>query len=107
MLYGLAHAPTAYVRAQQARSWVRGRIEGRFKDIDLLSTPTMPSGAPALGVPGSTAFTRPFNLLGLPAVSAPVGFTADGLPVGLQLIGLAGAEATVLAAVAALEDGER
>jgi Asp-tRNA(Asn)/Glu-tRNA(Gln) amidotransferase A subunit family amidase len=103
MLYGLGHTPTAYVRAQQARSWVRARIEARFTDIDVLSTPTMPAGASALGVPGSTAFTGPFNLLGLPAISAPVGFTADALPVGLQLVGLAGDEATVLAAVAALE----
>ncbi len=107
MLYGLGHPPTAYVRAQQARSWVRGRIEARFTDIDLLSTPSMPAGAPALAVPGSTAFTGSFNLLGLPAISAPVGFTADALPVGLQLVGLAGDEATVLAAAAALEGVER
>jgi aspartyl-tRNA(Asn)/glutamyl-tRNA(Gln) amidotransferase subunit A len=103
MLHGLAHSPTAYVRARQAGSLVRTSLEGRFTDIDLLSTPTMPAGASALGVPGSTAFTGPFNLLGLPAISAPVGFTADALPVGLQLVGLAGDEATMLAAVAALE----
>ncbi len=107
MLRSLAHDPTAYVRAQQARSWVRGRIEARFSEIDVLSTPTMPSGAPALGVPGSTAFTGVFNLLGLPAISAPVGFTTEALPVGLQLVGLAGDEATLLAAVAGLEMGER
>jgi aspartyl-tRNA(Asn)/glutamyl-tRNA(Gln) amidotransferase subunit A len=106
MLHGLAHSPTAYVRAQQARSLVRATIEGRFSDIDVLSTPTMPAGASALGVPGSTAFTGPFNLLGLPAISAPVGFTGEGLPVGLQLVGLAGDEATILAAVAALEAGK-
>jgi Asp-tRNA(Asn)/Glu-tRNA(Gln) amidotransferase A subunit family amidase len=102
LLYGLAHSPTAYVRAQQARALLRARIESRLADIDLLSTPTMPDGAPVLAQPASTAFTGPFNLLGLPAISTPVGFTAAGLPIGLQLVGRAGDDATLMAVAALL-----
>jgi aspartyl-tRNA(Asn)/glutamyl-tRNA(Gln) amidotransferase subunit A len=47
--------------------------------------------------------TRPFNVLGLPAISIPCGFTTAGLPVGLQIIGAPGAEGTVLAAARAYE----
>ena len=47
--------------------------------------------------------TYAFSVLGLPAISVPAGFTLDGLPVGLQIVGRRGAEATVLAAAAAFE----
>jgi aspartyl-tRNA(Asn)/glutamyl-tRNA(Gln) amidotransferase subunit A len=43
-----------------------------------------------------TRFTNPFNTTGLPALSMPCGFTRDGLPAGLQIVGPAGGEATVL-----------
>jgi aspartyl-tRNA(Asn)/glutamyl-tRNA(Gln) amidotransferase subunit A len=48
-------------------------------------------------------FTFPFNMTGQPAASVPVGFTAAGLPVGLQIVGRRHDERTVLAASAALE----
>jgi aspartyl-tRNA(Asn)/glutamyl-tRNA(Gln) amidotransferase subunit A len=47
--------------------------------------------------------TRPWNGLGLPAISVPCGFTKDGLPIGLQIIGPAGDEARVLALAHAYE----
>jgi aspartyl-tRNA(Asn)/glutamyl-tRNA(Gln) amidotransferase subunit A len=47
--------------------------------------------------------TNPFNLLGVPAISVPCGFTADGLPFGLQLIGRWWDEATVLRAAYAYQ----
>jgi aspartyl-tRNA(Asn)/glutamyl-tRNA(Gln) amidotransferase subunit A len=103
LMQALLHGPSTYVRASQARAMLREQARALFGRIDLLSTPTMPFGAPALGVPDGTRFTSPFNLLGLPAISLPVGLTEEGLPIGLQLIGLPGAEATMLAAGAALE----
>ena len=103
LMQALLHGPSAYVRASQARAMVWEQARELFERIDLLSTPTMPFGAPKLGVPGGTRFTAPFNLLGLPALSLPVGLTGEGLPIGLQMIGPPGAEATVLVAGAALE----
>jgi Asp-tRNA(Asn)/Glu-tRNA(Gln) amidotransferase A subunit family amidase len=47
--------------------------------------------------------TRPWNGLGLPAISVPCGFTQDGLPIGLQIIGAAGDETRVLALAHAYE----
>jgi Asp-tRNA(Asn)/Glu-tRNA(Gln) amidotransferase A subunit family amidase len=48
-------------------------------------------------------FTYPFNLTGQPAASVPAGWTDDGLPVGLQIVGQRRADRTVLAAAAAYE----
>ena len=60
--------------------------------------------------PGSAAYilnfghcTRPFNYLGLPAISVPAGFTANGLPCGMQLVGRPFAESLLLRAARAYE----
>ena len=103
LLAAHAYAPGAYLRAQQARAIARAGFERALDGVDLLSTPTMPGGAPALGVPAPTRFTAPFNLLGWPAISVPIGLTAGALPLGLQLVGPPWAEAQVLRAARAVE----
>ena len=76
-----------------AWSKVPGPHEGP-QEIDGRSTPTMIDRMP---------FTYPFNLTGQPAASVPCGFTSDGLPVGLQIVGRWRDEATVLRAAACFE----
>jgi aspartyl-tRNA(Asn)/glutamyl-tRNA(Gln) amidotransferase subunit A len=87
-----------------------------FDQWDLLLTPTLPckpfpvglhnppeiAGKPMTYL-GWTAFTYPFNLTGNPAISVPAGFTSDGLPVGLQIVGRFQRDDTVLQAAAAFE----
>ena len=99
---GYAYGPRAFLQAQQARAALRRECNALFERIDLLSTPTQPGTAPTLGNIGSTVFTGPFNALGWPAISMPVGLDA-GLPLGLQLAGRPWDDATVLRAAYALE----
>ncbi|NJM09041.1 amidase, partial [Candidatus Gracilibacteria bacterium] len=90
--------PHHFIRGQQMRAALRRRCEAIFDSIDLLSTPSQPTVAPALGVPASTAFTGPFNCLGWPAISLPAGTGAHGLPLAIQLVAKSWDEATLLTA---------
>jgi aspartyl-tRNA(Asn)/glutamyl-tRNA(Gln) amidotransferase subunit A len=87
-----------------------------FERYDLLLTPTVACPPFALGldhpseiagapvVPyGWLPYTYPFNLTGQPAASIPCGFTHDGLPIGLQIVGRRFDDVTVLRAAAAFE----
>jgi aspartyl-tRNA(Asn)/glutamyl-tRNA(Gln) amidotransferase subunit A len=90
-------------------------VDGLFDAADLLATPTVPVPAFEAGLDspvrdgratsylGWTGFTYPFNLSGHPAATMPCGFTSEGLPVGLQLVGRMGDDALVLRAAAAFE----
>ncbi|MFQ6029142.1 MAG: amidase family protein, partial [Dehalococcoidia bacterium] len=95
---------------------MRDRFDTLLETYDLLLTPTMavppfPIGQPpdrigGVEVPPRTSYsplTRAFNVTGLPAASVPVGFSAEGLPIGMQVVGRFGNEATVLRACAAFE----
>lgn len=104
ILYSYAFGPTTFVKAQQARLRVRQVFNGLFAKIDLLSTPTVPEIGCLLGIPALTTLTGPFNLLGWPTASVPVGKSAaEGLPLGLQLAGKPWDEATVLRAAQVIE----
>ncbi|MFQ5460507.1 MAG: amidase, partial [Anaerolineae bacterium] len=107
---GLGLAGVDVARARREMDVWRRRLEDLFGHVDLLATPTTGNTAePIAGIEGVaaaaslTARTSPFNLTGLPAASVPCGFTAAGLPVGLQLVGREWQEATVLRAAAAYQ----
>ncbi len=90
-----------------------------FADYDLLLTPTMATAAHPSGQfgpekvngqpvdsPLEPLFTFPFNLTGQPAASVPAGWTDDGLPVGLQIVGNRYDEASILRAAARFEEAQ-
>ena len=104
------------VKAQIARHEFYDRVRRYFDRFDLLLTPTLAVPAFKVGQlmpdPGEddlramaawTPFTYPFNLTGNPAATVPAGFTREGLPVGLQIVGRRFADLTVLQASAAFE----
>ena len=100
-----------YLKAQRVRALIARDFTEAFARVDCLLAPTTPSAAFAIGEKSddpiamylNDLFTVPADLAGLPAVSVPAGLSADGLPLGLQVIGRAFDEATVLRAAAALE----
>jgi aspartyl-tRNA(Asn)/glutamyl-tRNA(Gln) amidotransferase subunit A len=98
-----------YVNGQRTRAMIRHDVNAALSRCDVLIAPSTPVAAPEIGaetvsVNGEThpvrgallRFTRPFNATGHPAASIPCGFTDNGLPIGLQLVGRAFDEATVL-----------
>ncbi len=99
-----------YGQAQKVRTLVRREFEAAFARVDLLAAPTTPGvafehGAKAdpLAMYMNDVYTIPASMTGLPAISVPCGFSAAGLPIGLQLIGPALDEATILRAAHAYE----
>jgi aspartyl-tRNA(Asn)/glutamyl-tRNA(Gln) amidotransferase subunit A len=99
---------TDILQAMAERAALYERMRGFHERYDLLLTPTMPLTAIEAGVetPRDGAFgkewldwspyTWPFNITGQPAASVPIGLDADGLPIGLQIVGPQGGEALVL-----------
>ena len=110
MAPGLTVTAYDYLQGQRLRAQLtREFIDAVFSRVDVLATPTIPEPAPALAQvkAGATAdviarmgrfsrLTRPFNALGLPALSLPCGAAPDGRPLALQLVGRPFDEATLL-----------
>ncbi len=111
MYPGYAIPGTYYVEALSRRGPVlRAFAKEVFGKVDVLVTPTIKTILPTLaatdidhGPPGTehtflavSANTRPFNYLGLPAISVPCGFDPNGCPIGLQIAGRPFAEARLL-----------
>jgi aspartyl-tRNA(Asn)/glutamyl-tRNA(Gln) amidotransferase subunit A len=109
---------TDYVNAQRLRRKLRREFDQLWSEVDCLIMPATPNTAPRIGETtvrlggrdedvrlATTRLVRGINALGLPALSMPCGLAGNGLPIGLQLIGPAFQEATLLRIGAALEDG--
>lgn len=97
-----------YVEARRQVDVLRREIRRVFTAVDVVVTPTMPS--PPVAIAQSTSLdainirnTSAFDIFGLPAITIPCGFTASGLPIGLQIAGAPFAESTVLALAHAYE----
>jgi aspartyl-tRNA(Asn)/glutamyl-tRNA(Gln) amidotransferase subunit A len=107
---GAAHTGTAYARSRRTRDELRRAYADALAGWDAIVLPTTPITAPlrdgqdAVAAAGTlTAYTSPFNLTGLPAISVPCGFDASGLPIGLQLVARPWAEARLLRVARAYE----
>jgi len=100
-----------YNKARRVRSLIARDFTAAFKTVDAILTPTAPSAAFAVGEKMddpiamylNDVFTVPANLSGLPGVSVPAGLSAEGLPLGLQVIGRAFDEETMLKVAEVLE----
>jgi aspartyl-tRNA(Asn)/glutamyl-tRNA(Gln) amidotransferase subunit A len=107
-----------YLRALPKRREIVEDFRAAFEEVDVILAPTSPIPAPFVGepivrAPGESEsivraellrFTRPANQTGFPAISIPCGFTREGLPVGLQLMGPRWGEARLLSIALAYEE---
>ncbi|MFG1462884.1 Asp-tRNA(Asn)/Glu-tRNA(Gln) amidotransferase subunit GatA [Xanthobacter sp. DSM 24535] len=103
-----------YLRAQKVRSLIKRDFDDIFaQGVDAVLTPTTPSPAFGIGEKSKAdpvemylndVFTVTVNLAGLPGISVPAGFSADGLPLGLQMIGRPFEEETLFSLAQVIED---
>ncbi|MGE5219608.1 MAG: amidase [Chloroflexota bacterium] len=100
LLEGAFLSAADYLAAQRARALLNEQIRANFSRVDVFAVPGAPRPPEAFTAMNPNEqnlrpnFTNPFNLTGLPAICIPCGFTPDYLPVGLQIVAPAFAEAT-------------
>ena len=83
-----------YGQAQKVRTLIKQDFDDAFHEVDLIACPVAPTTAFGIGAHGDDplsmyledVFTLPANLAGIPGLSFPVGFDADGLPIGMQFM---------------------
>jgi aspartyl-tRNA(Asn)/glutamyl-tRNA(Gln) amidotransferase subunit A len=101
-----------YLKAQKVRKLISDDFKRAFEKVDAILTPTAPSAAFAFGEKSddpiamylNDVFTVPASLAGIPGSSVPAGLDANGLPLGLQILGKAWDEETVLKVSGVLEE---
>jgi aspartyl-tRNA(Asn)/glutamyl-tRNA(Gln) amidotransferase subunit A len=100
-----------YLKAQKVRTLIAKDFRAAYESVDAILTPTAPSAAFGFGEKSddpiamylNDVFTVPASLAGLPGISVPAGLSSEGLPLGLQVLGKAFDEATVLRVGRAIE----
>jgi len=98
LLAGAKVTAAAYIGARREMERWRREIGGVFADMDLIVTPTMPVKPVTVGTVSDLSLirnTNAFDVLGLPTISIPCGFSTEGLPIGLQIAGRYLDESTV------------
>jgi amidase len=106
--------------ARRAEPWLQRRVGAIFDRVDVVIAPTSASPPLRIGaaeglsgwateqlIAGSCPYAWPWNVLGWPGVNVPAGLNREGLPLGVQLLGSANTEATLLRLAAQLERVER
>ncbi len=104
-----------YLKAQRVRALIARDFTEAYKKCDVILTPTTPSAAFAIGDKAddpiamylNDVFTVPVNLAGLPGLSVPAGLSAEGLPLGLHLIGRAFDEETLFRVAGVIESAAK
>ncbi|MGP1450084.1 MAG: Asp-tRNA(Asn)/Glu-tRNA(Gln) amidotransferase subunit GatA [Wolinella sp.] len=99
-----------YLKAQKVRQLIKNQYDEIFKECDLILSPVAPNVAPKFGSSASPLemylgdiYTIGVNLAGIPAISLPVGKNSEGLPIGMQLLGKAFDEQSVLDGALSIE----
>ena len=113
---GLAYSAVEYLEALRRRGPALAAHLGAIGDVDIIIAPTSRAVAPTIeetdigaapeaepAIQAITRFLRPVNYLGLPVLVVPAGQSAQGLPIGLQLIGRPFGDETLIALGAALQ----
>ncbi|GEQ97840.1 glutamyl-tRNA(Gln) amidotransferase subunit A [Iodidimonas gelatinilytica] len=100
-----------YLKAQKIRTLIADDFRRAYEKVDAILTPTAPSAAFGFGAKQdplamymNDVFTVPASLAGLPGISIPAALSAEGLPLGLQILGRAFDEETVLKVAGVMED---
>jgi aspartyl-tRNA(Asn)/glutamyl-tRNA(Gln) amidotransferase subunit A len=116
--YGSIQAPEQLEEARREVERVRAWFDAQLRAADIVVMPAAPYAAPRadeeeigirngdridVHVGGPSTFTRAVNLVGLPSLAMPAGRSAEGMPVGVQLVGRRDSEALLLATAASLE----
>ena len=100
-----------YLKAQQVRTLIKADFDAAFREVDVIACPTAPTTAFKIGEKAddplqmylSDVFTLSCNLAGICGISLPCGFDGEGLPIGLQIMGPAFGEETILRVAHAYE----